>query len=257
MVGSMKVTTTSLKFTSISPATFRCFVQRSWEPATLVSAYLFAVLQAAFWVGVWFTEAVPNIQANIPEPIAMTMRDVESEPFDAPTKRLTKPVFLYVQPVDIHRLAETIIQDVDRHGGRTMSRDPNAKELTLVVPEDYLRRIQPFLTSSAPSPHGTEYQDWAHLVHNQPLDPSINGHADTAVSIRLIRPIFTNPITKTLAAWTAIPSLFVLLTIPMFIVAQRLSENPRMVAGSNFQPDDPCRPFVPRPELGCWGDGTN
>ena len=219
----MKITKTSFKLTSISPANIGCSVQRLCGPATLVSAYLFAVLQVAFWVGIWVTEGVPNMRVNIPQPVEMTTPDVVSEPSDRLTKRLNKPIFLYVQPVDIQRLAQTIIQDVDRHGGRTMSRDPNGKELTFAVPEDYLRRIQALITPSGANPHSTDYQDWTHLVHNQPLDPSINGRADTAVSIRLVMPIFTNPITKTLAAWTAIPSLFVLLTIPMFIVAQRLT----------------------------------
>lgn len=204
-------------------ARFKDTVCRFSETGTIGATYLCVALQLVLWIGILFTEGVPNMRPNIPDPKGTAVASMPVEPASPPMKRLTKTVILYVQPVDLQRLARTITQDVARHGGHITKQDQNGRSWTFVVPERYLDRMEPLITSSEVHPPRAEYQNWAKMVSEQPHDPNINGTADTAVSLRLGIPIISNPTTKKLALWTAIPSVVAFLTLPLMMIAHRLA----------------------------------
>ena len=222
----MKMTNKVFKLAPVVEERITRSVHSLSEPCLIGALCIFAAMQLTLWFGVLFTEGVPNMRAHIPEPGEAATAYTLTKVATIPTKSLGEPVVLYVQPVDVQRLAQTINQDVARHGGRIVAVDRNGRAWTFAVPTGYLDRIQPLVNGSGARPLSTAYQDWAEMVTAEPRNPDIGGLADFAVTIRLVIPLITNPITPKLIWWTTITSLAALLVIPIIAAANHFFEDP-------------------------------
>ena len=223
----MKIPKKPIRIAPINDASVRRVVKRWAKPVFQGAIYALGILPMVLGLGLLITEGLPNMRPNIPEPETNTAEQMPAEPTDPPTMTLSKRVILYVHPLDRPRLAQMIKKDIDRHGGWTIRHNHKGRALTGAVPQDYIKRLQPLISSSGVKPPSAAYQEWARMVHQHPHDPTITGPADTMVSLWIGVPIITNQITKTLMWWTAVPSLIALLIallgIPINVVAERLT----------------------------------
>ena len=171
-------------------------------------------------------ETVLAFWPSIPEP-PTGIKTAHQNTRPDPNLNVANPVDLYINPRHKDRLAETLKQDIARHGGFLLQEYDEARRYTFAVPAPYLERIRELTESSGTRPPRPAYRHWAHKIHDNPKNPDITGPANVAITFQLQHPWFSGRFTFMAAVVAATLMGFAILATPLAILTHWLFQTSR------------------------------